>query len=67
MNDIKYHMFRSTRFPDRVIWVGEHSNGIYFIPEAVGLVSVDDNQFMSIEEIELAINDQLELMVLKDV
>jgi len=58
---IKYHLFKSEKYPNRAITIGEHDDGAYF-------VSNDPTQtkFDSIEEIELALDDKLSLIINKE-
>ena len=59
---MKYHLFKSKTHPDQAITIGERSDGTYFIPAAVEHVDPEDNIFYTIEEIELALHDKLELI-----
>jgi hypothetical protein len=59
---IKYHLFKSKKFPDRALTIGERDDGTYFIPAAAENVDPESNVFYSIEEIEQVLNDQLDLI-----
>lgn len=59
---IKYHLFKSKRFPDSALDVGERDDGTYFLPDAANVVAPEDNIFYSIEEIEQVLDDQLILI-----
>ena len=62
----KYHLFVSTKYPDRAITIGERPDGKYFIPSAIHSVPEDDNLFDSIEQIELTLDDSLTLIISKN-
>lgn len=64
--NIKYHLFKSKKYPDRAITVGEREDGTYFIPTAIGHVDPESNSFDSIEQIELTLEDELTLIVPKN-
>jgi len=62
---MKYHLFKSQKHPHRAITIGERDNGTYFIPSAVEALTDEENTFESIEEIEKALKDVLELIIPK--
>jgi len=59
---MKYHLFKSKKYPDRGITIGERNDGTYFLPAAAGTVDPDSNIFYSIEEIEQLLDDKLEMI-----
>ncbi len=63
---IKYHLFKSKKFPDRALTVGERDDGTYFLPSASNTIKPEDNSFDSIEQIELTLEDELTLIIPKN-
>lgn len=59
---MKYHLFQSKQQPDQAITIGEYDNGTYFIPAAQGLIPDEENVFISIEDIEKILNDELVML-----
>lgn len=59
---IQYHLFRSKKFHNRGITIGERDDGTYFIPAASNDVDPEANVFYSIEEIERVLDDELEMI-----
>lgn len=59
----KFHLFRSVNDPSKSITIGEYENGFYYIPAAGDSA---ENIFASIEEIEIAIDDKLEMIVKRE-
>ena len=58
----QYHLFKSKKYPNRGITIGERDDGTYFIPAASQSVDPADNVFYTIEEVELVLDDQLEMI-----
>jgi len=63
---IKYHLFKSKKYPSRALTVGERDDGTYFLPSASTQIKPEDNSFDSIEEIELTLEDELTLIIPKN-
>ncbi len=63
---IKYHLFKSEKYPERALTVGERDDGTYFLPAASTAIQPEDNSFDSIEQIELTLEDKLTLIIPKN-
>ncbi len=61
----KFHLFKSKKYPDRAITIGEREDGTYFIPAASESINPEFNSFDSIEQIEIVLEDELTLIVSK--
>lgn len=62
----KYHLFRSKKYPDRAITIGERDDGTYFIPSASETINPEFNSFDSISQIEVVLEDELTLIIQKN-
>ena len=58
---IKYHLFKSKKYPGRAITIGEHEDGAYFIPS-----DPTNTRFDTIEQIEISLEDELSLILPKN-
>ncbi len=63
---IEYFLYRSKKYPDRAVTIGQRPDLTFFLPGAY-FMTPDENKFAKIEQIEEYIEDELEMIRKKDV